>query len=305
MLKTHFHKNIVWYDFLQPSREKFLPLAEKLKIDPYIIEKFLLPTNRDKALILGDHLFLSISIPDFKNGEYEKQELKFIIGKKYIITATNSKNEGIEFFKSIFEDNAHFQKSEEFASPVVYTFLHMMEKVYENMIFELKNLEKEVDLIEKEIFSGREAEMVKEISRVNRKVIDFGKNISGHQETWDVFLALAKDFFNNPQKYDALESITLSFQKVMSEWTHLKETIHELRDTNNSLLNSKLGETSKTFTLIAFLTLPITLFASILSIPTKQKHFLGNSDYDFIIIIFVSIALSLIMLAISKWKRWW
>jgi Mg2+ and Co2+ transporter CorA len=160
-----------------------LPLAEELNIDPYIIEKFLLPTNRDKALILGDHLFLSIAIPDFRDGEYEKQELKFIIGKNYIITATNSKNEGIEFFKSIFEDNAHFQKGEEFENPVVYSFLHMVEKVYENMIFELKNLAHEVDEIEKEIFSGNENKMVKSISLVNRKIIDFGKNISGHQET--------------------------------------------------------------------------------------------------------------------------
>jgi hypothetical protein len=42
-----------------------------------------------------------------------------------------------------------------------------------------------------------------------------------------------------------------------------------------------------------------------LSIPTKQKHFLGNSEYDFTIIITVSIILFLIMAFISKLKKWW
>ncbi len=281
-----------------------MPLAEKLNIDPYIISKFLLPINRDKVLILGDHLFLSISIPDFKNGEYERQELKFIISKEVLITSTNSKNEGIEYFKTIFDDNSYFEKGEEAENPVVYTFLHMMEKVYENMIFELKNIAKEIDRIEKEIFSGNESKVVREISLVNRKLIDYGKNISGHKETWDIFLLLSKELFVKEKTHDALESIMLSYQKVMSEWLHLKQTLHELRDTNNSLLNSKLNDTTKTFTLIAFLTLPITLFASVLSIPTQQKHFLGNNEYDFTVILTISFILFLIMLIISKLKKW-
>ncbi len=305
MLKTHFHKNIVWYDFLQPTAEKFLPLAEEFSIDPYISDKFLGKLNRDKALILGEHLFLAISIPDFKDGEYTKQDLKFILDNNFFISASDTINEGIEIFKKRFESDDYPKTGEEFESPVVYSFLHLMEKVYDNMIFELKNMETEIDSIEKSIFSGQEKKMVREISNVNKKLIDFGKHIRSHQETWEIFLNLARDFFARKHTHKALESIALSYQKVMAEWSHQKETLHELRDTNNSLLNAKLSETSRTFTLIAFLTLPISLFISILSVPTKQGHFLSSIDQDFTFILVTSFVLFLITLAFSKWKKWW
>ncbi len=307
MLKVHSHKNIVWYDFLKPEKVDFLPLAEKFNIDPYIVNKFLNSNNRDKVLILGDHFFLSISIPEFREveGEYGRQELKFIIGNGYLISSTNSPNKGIDYFKKIFNDHSYFEKSKESENPVVYTFLHLMEKVYANMIYELKEISKEIDRVEREIFNNNEARVVREISLINRKLIDYGKNISGHKNTWDLFLDLSKEFFEKEQSHDALESILLSYQRVISEWRHLKQTLHELRDTNNSLLNSKLNDTTKTFTLIAFLTLPITLFASILSIPTKQQYFLGSNENDFTVVVIISLSLFLIMLAISKIKRWW
>lgn len=305
MLKTHFHKNIIWYDFLQPTAEKYLPLAKEFSIDPYINEKFLGKINRDKALILGNHLFLAISIPDLQDGEYKKQELKFILDEVYMITSSDTINEGMEIFKKNFEDNAHFQKGEEFENPVIYSFLHLIEKVYENMIFELQSISVEIDSIEKDIFSNNGRKMVIEISETNKKLIDFGKHIRSHEETWEIFLSLSKEFFAKKHSHEALESITLSYQKVMSEWNHQKETLHELRDTNNSLLNAKLSETSKTFTLIAFLTLPISLFISIISIPTQQGHFFSKNENDFYYIIAMSSILFIFTLGFSKWKKWW
>jgi Mg2+ and Co2+ transporter CorA len=160
-----------------------LPLSEKLNIDPYIVGKFLGETNRDKALILGGHLFLAISMPDWQEEQFKKQEVKFIITSEYIITSTQNRNKGIELFKEKFEKNANFEKGEEFENPVVYSFLHIFEKIYENMIFELQDIEKKINDVEEHIFSGNEKGMVRTISQTNRHLIDFKKNIRGHEET--------------------------------------------------------------------------------------------------------------------------
>jgi Mg2+ and Co2+ transporter CorA len=158
-------------------------LVEKFNIDPYIIEKFIGKSHRNKALILGNHLFLTLSIPDLQNGQYEKQELKFILGESHMITSSDAVNEGMEVFKKRFEDNKHFKKSEESDSPVIYSFLHLIEKVYANMILELHDINTEIDSIEKKIFSEQERKMVYEISQTNKKLIDFGKHMRGHEET--------------------------------------------------------------------------------------------------------------------------
>ena len=85
------------------------------------------------------------------------------------------------------------------------------------MIVELQNLSMDIDDIEKNIFLGQEKTMVKEISQTNRKLIDFGKHIRSHDETWEIFLNLSREFFAEKNSHEALESITLSYQKVMSE----------------------------------------------------------------------------------------
>ncbi|MCK5588800.1 MAG: magnesium transporter CorA family protein [Candidatus Pacebacteria bacterium] len=306
MLTTNYYRNIVWHNFQDIITEgNFLELVKKYNIDDYISRRFLGDINRDKALVINGHLFFSLSIPDLKDEEFNKQVLKFIIGKDYIISFSSTKNEGIEKFKADFEKNAHLGKGRDYENPIVYSFLHIFEKIYENMLFELKDVSSEIENIEKKIFSNKEKEMVVRISKVNRKLIDFRRYLKTHDDSWKIFLDLSKTFFPQKNSYTTLEGIVLSYQKALSQAEQLQENLWELRDTNNSLLNAKLGESSKTFTLIAFLTLPITLFISIISIPTKQGHlFLGHNN-DFNLIIVTSITMLIVMAGISKIKKWW
>jgi len=96
-----------------------------------------------------------------------------------------------------------------------------------------------------------------------------------------------------------LESILISYEKTEAFSNELSELIHELRDTNNSLLAAKQGDMAKTFTLITFLTLPATLFFSIIALPTSQKHMFIGNPHDFTYIMIVSTILFSFMLAFT------
>jgi len=308
MLRTHFHKNIIWYDFIQLNEESndknFQNLVKEKNIHPYIVKKFLTKTNRDKALLLNDNLYLSLHFPDLKHDDYVSQEIKFIIGRNYIITNQEIENEGLAKFKTIFESNASFEKDDEKDSCVVYVFLHMIEKIYENMIFELGNLGKRIEKIEENIFKDKEKYMVKKISETNRDLLDFKRNIRSHEETWKVFLDLSKKYFRKETSHTALESILISYKKTETQAQDLSELIHDLRDTNNSLLSAKQGDMSKTFTLITFLTMPATLFYTIISLPAAQSFF-GKHVKDFWEIMYISFGLFFIMLLYTIYKKWW
>ena len=131
MLKKRLHKDVVWYDFLEPTEEEFLFLAEQNNIDRYIVKKFLSFSNRDKVLFLGDHLFLSLSFPNIiKEESYEKESIKFIIGRDKIWTSQSIQNEGMSSFSSIFESEENFEKDNINDSHVAFTFLHMVEKIF-------------------------------------------------------------------------------------------------------------------------------------------------------------------------------
>ena len=305
MLKIHYHKKNTWFDFTQASKDNFHPLAKKKKINPYIIKKFLSPSNRDKALHLDDNLYLSLHFPDLKNRDYISQEIKFIIGRDYIITNQDILNEGLDKFRYTFEKTADFEKNEGDDSCIVYIFLHMMEKIYENIIFELRDLEKRIDKIEDKIFDGKEKYMVRSISETNRDLLDFKKNIKSHRETWNIFFKLSREYFEKESSYTTIESILISYKKTHTIADELSELIHDLRDTNNSLLAAKQGDMTKTFTLIAFLTMPATLFYSIVALPTTQKHIFIGQENDFTLIMILSFGFFIVMLSFTIWKKWW
>ena len=288
MLKTHYHKKNIWFDFIQATKDNFHPLAKNKGINPYIIKKFLNPSNRDKALLLDDNLYLSLHFPNLKNKDYVSQEIKFIIGRDYMMTNQEVSNEGLEKFRNIFENSASFEKNEDNDSCIVYIFLHMIEKIYENMIFELRDLERRIDKIEDGIFDGKEKKMVRKISETNRDLLDFKKNIKSHKETWNIFFKLSKKYFNKESSHTTIESILISYEKTHTIAEELTDLIHDLRDTNNSLLTAKQGDMTKTFTLIAFLTMPASLFYSIVALPTAQKHMFMGQENDFTLIMIVS-----------------
>ena len=152
MLKTYYHKNNTWNDFSLATKEKFDDLADEKNINEYIRKKFLASSNRDKTVHLDDNIYLSLHFPDLKNREYVTQEIKFIIGRNYIMTNQEFNNEGLANFRKVFESSANFEKEEEYDTCVVYIFLHMIEKIYENMIFELRELESKIDDIERQIW---------------------------------------------------------------------------------------------------------------------------------------------------------
>ena len=112
-------------------------------------------------MLLGNHIFLSVSFPNLKEEHYERQSIKFILSKKKIFSAQSVQNEGLSYFAKIFESDANFEKHKEDDSCVAFTFLHMIEKIYENAIYELIEIREEIDEIEDEIFNEKEYEMVR------------------------------------------------------------------------------------------------------------------------------------------------
>ena len=81
------------------------------------------------------------------------------------------------------------------------------------------------------------------------------------------------------------------------------EFLHELRETNNSLLTTKQNETMKRFTILAFTIFPLTLVAALFSMDTKYEPIVG-SPYDWYTIVGIMVVAVIIMYWYFKRKEW-
>jgi magnesium transporter len=81
------------------------------------------------------------------------------------------------------------------------------------------------------------------------------------------------------------------------------DSLHELRETNNSLLSTKQNEVMKILTIMAFITFPLSLFASIFGMNTVYLPIVGN-QYDFWIITGGMVIATVAFFTFFKKKKW-
>jgi magnesium transporter len=82
-----------------------------------------------------------------------------------------------------------------------------------------------------------------------------------------------------------------------------KETLEELRQTNDSLLSAKTNNVMKTLTIITFATYPSILLAGIFGMNTKNAPIVGQ-PHDFLIIILLIILITSFTFGFFVYKRW-
>ena len=89
---------------------------------------------------------------------------------------------------------------------------------------------------------------------------------------------------------------------VYNQLENERETLVDLRETNDSLLTTKTNEIIKVLTVMAFIILPLTFVTQLFSMNTKLP--IVGSPYDFEIISGGMLALALGMFLYFKHKKW-
>jgi len=93
------------------------------------------------------------------------------------------------------------------------------------------------------------------------------------------------------------------YYKLRKNTEALSWSLSELRETNNTLLSTKQNEVMKIFTILAFVTFPLSLFASIYGMNTKYIPLVGMKN-DFWIVIGMMAFATILMFIYFKYKKW-
>jgi len=123
-----------------------------------------------------------------------------------------------------------------------------------------------------------------------------------HKETLESFRSVGGGFFG--RDFDKHMKIVLNdYERIRHDIELNKESLSELRYTNDSLLSTKQNETMTFLTIMAFVTFPLSLVASIFGMNTKHMPIVGRAN-DFWLVLSIMFAMTALMFLFFKSKKW-
>jgi len=270
-------------------------------LDPLIAEELLVPSFKPKVERRGDTIYAILHFPAPRvGGRRPEQEIDFVIGKHFLITAHYAAIDPLHSFAKAFEVDSVLHRTH--AQHGGHLFALLAKELYRTLLAECETLRHRLDAIEDHIFVGDERAMVMHLSHAARAVHDFRQILVPHREML-VSLEAATARMFDPGYSWWVRDVIGTHDRVEQTLLHLRESAQELRYTNDSLLNTKQNEIMKTLTMMAFVTFPLTLIAALFSMDTHGTPIVGMPG-DFWIIVGMMLVLVAGMLAYFKHKRW-
>jgi magnesium transporter len=306
MIKKYTHKSIVWVDVENPTKEEIRSLVEEYNIDGEIASDLHLPSSRnykEKVFVYKDYIYTEMHFPALRHSHTQEidQEIDFIVGKNFIITTRYETIDALEQFAKDFEVNDILNRNlmEGNAGSVLY---YLLRELYISIADELDSINDELKQIEKNLFQGNEKKLVADISHTNRDLIHLNHTVLSHKEILQHIENVGEKIFdkNFPGQFNAMLD---EYYRIENALIHNIAFLTEMRNTNDSLLSLKQGETMKTLTIMAFVTFPLTLVSSIFGMNTKDTPIVGMNG-DFWVVVGIMLILAGTFFTFFKMKKW-
>ncbi len=294
---------VTWVDIRDPNEKDIRYLREHFNLHPLILGEIIPRGHRPKVEHYSNYLFMILHYPIYSKEKREtrSRELDIIVTKDVLIT---SHYKSILPLKSLFDTcNLYKEEQKKYMSEEAgHLLFFLLNEFWENCLTKLTRIDKRIDETEKHIFSGKQKEMVLEISLIKTDIINFWRIIEPQQQILESLSREGTSFFGAklaPYFADLLGT----YDKAWNQLKTFKETMVSLEQTNQSLLSSKINEIMQVLTVFSVIFLPLTLIASIwgMNIPNMPFTF---SSLGFWIIIILMVVLTGAMTFYFHKKKW-
>ncbi len=306
MTTTHTYRGIVWIDLESPLDSEISSLVKRYDLHPLVGEELRSSPSLAKVDIYREYTLVVLTLPvrTRYNDSYivVDREVDFVIGKNFLITSRFEAIEQLEYFAKIFEANEILGKEEKIEH-AGHIFYYMIKRLYAGMRNDLENIRDGIVSAESRIFTGDSRNMVQHLSNLNRELIDFKQSARIHHDIWAHMSERSEKSVFGPDFAPYIEDIKNDFTNIHELIVNARELLSDLRETNDSLLNTKQNEIIKDLTLIAFIFYPLTTIAAIFTIPGIDVPFVRN-DHGWWTIMTLMIILSIGIWFFFKKKKW-
>ena len=303
MISRYIYKDLVWVDVQSPTQEEVRALMEEFSIHPLAADELLTPTLRSKVDFYPNFIYLILHFPTIshKHDGGHDQEIDFIVGKNFLITTHYDLIDPLHEFSKVFEVNSILEKSN-IGNHAGFILFYIMRELYKMLDQELDHINHDFGDIEAKIFSGKERDMVNAISHLNRDLLNFKQILRPHKEVLESFEIAGTKFFGEDFSY-YLHTIIGEYYKISNILDGHRETLLELRDTNDSLLTTKTNDIMKTLTVTAFIILPLTFIGQVFGMSVTIP-FVDNTN-AFWLILATMVVIGVCLFSYFKFFKKW
>jgi magnesium transporter len=304
MISRYTYHDVTWIDIESPSKEEISHIMEEFAVPELIGEEMLSSTLRSKVELYDKLVYVILHFPTNKgkNGKTGEQEIDFIVGKNFLITVRYDTIDPVHEFSKMFESSSMINK-EKMATHGGYIFVQMMKELYKTSLSELDELTKTVKDIEYGIFNGQEEAMVKQISHTSRKLLDFKQAVRFHRDILKSYETASTRLFGTDYGYYA-NLVTSEFNKVNSLLESNRDALSELQRTNDSLLSTKTNDIMRTFTIMTFVMMPLTIITGVFGMNTTSDLIFIQNKSDFLFVVGAMTLTGLVMFLFFKLRKW-
>ncbi len=306
MIKQFKHKNIAWLDIQSPTKEDLALISKNYKIHSLVTNELASRTDRSRVDAYENYCHLTLQFPVCElcyslKPQKDTQEIHFIIGKDFLITVHYEHVQALAEFGQILEGNLAIPRGRDDLH-AGHLFFQVLRQLYRSLDLGLDVINTELKKVKKDVFSGKEKEMVIMLSDIHHNLIDFQWALRTHDEALKSFELIARDLFGEGYDY-YMKILKNECSKIWDTFVNNRETFEDIRQTNESLLTIKTNEVMKTLTILAFITFPLSIISSLFSMSTTATPLVGL-PYDFWIVIVLMAIVAVTMFSIFKHKKW-
>ncbi|MCX6719255.1 MAG: magnesium transporter CorA family protein [Candidatus Taylorbacteria bacterium] len=306
MTTTHTYRGVVWIDIESPEDNEISDVVRRYGLHPLVGEELRTPSTIAKISSYKEYTLVVLNLPvrTKQDDGYAivDREIDFVIGKNFLITCRYEAIDQLEYFAKISEANSILEKNEkiEHAGNLFY---YMMKRIYEGMFDDLENIKDSLLNTESRIFSGDERKMVETLSFLSRELIDFKQTARVHRDIWDDMIDSADSTFFGKDFVPYIRDIRDEFIRIHELINNCHELLADLRETNDSLVNTKQNDIIKILTLVAFIFYPLTFITAVFTMPSPYTPIIFSPQGWNIIVIGMAILAGL-MWWYFKRKKW-
>ncbi len=305
MIARYTYSGLTWVDLESQTSEEVTHILEEFSLPALVGEEMLTNTLRSKVELYDNFMYVILHFPIGTGEDFAKageQEVDFVLGKNFIVTVRYEIIDPIHQFAKLFEKNS-LGSSEKMMNHSGYIFMEMMKQFYRNSFRELEAIGSTIKNIEYRIFEGKEEAMVKEISRTSRKLLDFKQAIRFHQDVLRSYESVSAKLFGEDYTYYA-SLITAEYNKVSGLLDSHRDVLSELQRTNDSLLSTRSNEIMRTFTIMTFVMMPLTIITGIFGMNTVSDLIFIKGQSDFFFVIGAMILTAFVMFLFFRFRKW-
>jgi magnesium transporter len=251
-----------WINIERPRAADRAWLEEHFDFHPLDYEDVLSRNQRPKVDEYDDYLFVVLHFPRFDKavGRLNAGELDVFVGPDYVITLPNAALDPVEY---LFERcrGREDVREELFSKGPGYLLYKIVDDCVDASFPMLAKMGNKLEGLEEDIFEGRSAEIVRDISNVKQEIINFRKVIRPQRAALKDLERTKRYIPEDLEVY--FDDINDANERVWDMLENFKEVIEALEATNESVISHRLNDVLRILTAFSVMMLPLTLISGI------------------------------------------